>query len=70
MNYDIFQKLVLELILFLQSQCFNLVRPQVKIRNIFAICFFYRFTHGHIATLMVDCLIVSALTIQKYVDIV
>ncbi len=32
--------------------------------------FFYKFTHGHSATHMVDCLIVSALTIQKYVDIV
>ncbi len=69
MNYDIFQKLVLQLILFLQSQCFNLVRPQVKIIKIFAI-FFYRFTHGHSATHMVDCLIVGASTIQKYMDIV
>jgi len=70
MNYDIFQKLVLELISFLQSQCLNLVRPRVKIRKIFAIFFFYRFTHGHSATHMVDCLIVSASTIQKYVNIV
>jgi hypothetical protein len=37
MNYDTFQELVLDLILFWQSQCFNLVKPQVKIKNIFAI---------------------------------
>jgi len=40
-----------------------------KIIKIFAI-FFYRFTHGHSATHMVDCLIVGASTIQKYMDIV
>ncbi len=69
MNCDIFQNLVLELILFLQSQCLNLVRPQVKIRKIFTI-FFNKFTHEQSATHMVDCLIVSASIIKKCVDII
>ncbi len=67
MNYDTFQELVLDLILFWQSQCFNLVKPQVKINNS---NFFNRFTHRHNATHVIDCLIVDALIIQKYVDIV
>ncbi len=54
--------------LFLQSQCFNHVKPQLEIRKIVAIIH-CRFTHGHSAIHMVDHFNVGALTIRKYVDI-
>ncbi len=69
MDYDVFQKLVLKLTPFLQFQCFNYVRPQLKIKKMVA-NFFYRFIHGHSATHMVDHFNVGASTIHKYVDIV
>jgi hypothetical protein len=39
MTFDVFQKLVLELIPCLQSQCFNFVRPHLEIKKIIAIFF-------------------------------
>ncbi len=69
MNYDVFQKLVLKLTPFLQFQCLNHVRLQLKIKKIVA-NFFYRFIHGHSATHTVDHFNVGASTIHKHVNIV
>ncbi len=60
---------MLELTPFLQFQCLNHVRPQLKIKKIVA-NFFYKFIHGHSATHTVDHFTVGASTIHKYVDIV
>ncbi len=68
MSFEAFNSLVEELIPFLQSQCVNLVQPQVKIRKIVAIVI-YRLTHGTSATHMADWFNVIASTIRKYVHI-
>jgi hypothetical protein len=64
MNFDVFQKLVLKLTPFLQFQCLNHVRPQLKIKKIVAKKI-YRFIHGHSATHMVDHFNMGASTIHK-----
>ncbi len=64
MTFDAFQKLVLELIPCLQSQCLNLVRPHLEIKKVVAIVF-YKFANGHSATHMADRFNVGASTIQK-----
>lgn len=69
MTFDVFQKLVLELISCLQSQCLNLVRPHLEIKKIVTIVF-YKFANGHSATHMADHFNMGASTIWKYVDIV
>ncbi len=69
MTFDVFQKLVLELIPCLQSQCFDFVRPHLEIKKIVAIDF-YKFANGYSVTHMVDCFNVGASTIWKYLDIV
>ncbi len=69
MNFEAFNNLVKELTSFLQSQCVNLVLPQVKIRKIVAIVI-YRLVHGTSATHMADLFNVKASTVKKYVDIV
>jgi hypothetical protein len=61
-----FQKFMVKLIPFLQSQCLNLMRPQLKIKNIVATVL-YRFVHEHH---MVDCFNVGGSTILKYVNII
>jgi hypothetical protein len=64
--YDI---LLEKLIPYLQSQCFNLVRPHLKVKNI-VVFVFYKFANGHSASHMVDCFNVGASSIRKYVNIV
>ncbi len=69
MSFEAFNNLVEELTPFLQSQCVNLVRPQVEIIKTMAIVI-YRLVHGTSAIHMVDRFNVGASTIRKYVDIV
>jgi len=69
MNFETFNNLVKELTTFFQSQCVNLVLPQVKIRKIVAIVI-YRLVHGTNATHMADEFNVRASIVRKYVDIV
>lgn len=57
----IFQILMLKLIPFFQSQCLNLMRPQLKIKKIVATVF-YKFVHEHSAAPIVDCFNVGAST--------
>jgi hypothetical protein len=64
-----FDVLVEELTLFLKSKCFNLVRPQLEVREIVVILF-YRFAHGLSPKHMLDKFDVGASTLHKYVDIV
>jgi hypothetical protein len=52
---------MLKLIPFFQSQCLNLMRPQLKIKKIVATVF-YKFVHEHSAAPIVDCFNVGAST--------
>ncbi len=69
MSFETFKNLIKELTPFLQSQCVNLVRPQVKKVKIVTIVI-YRLAHGTSATHKADQFNVGASTIRKYVDIV
>ncbi len=74
MNFEGFNSLVEKLTPFLQSQCVNLVQPQVEIRKIVAIVI-YRLAHGTSATNMADRFNVRVTRkyvkkIRKYMDIV
>jgi hypothetical protein len=69
MSFEAFNSLVEELTPFLQSQCVNLVQPQVEIRKIVAIGI-YRLAHGTSGTHMANRFNVRASTIRKYVDVV
>ncbi len=64
MSFEAFNSLVKELTPFLQSQCVNLVQPQVEIRKNVAIVI-YRLAHGTSATHMADQFNVRV--IRKYV---
>jgi hypothetical protein len=64
MSFEAFNSLVEELTSFLQSQCVNLVQPQVEIRKDVAIVI-YRLAHGTSATHMADQF--SVRVIKKYV---
>jgi hypothetical protein len=49
MSFEAFNNLLLELTLFFQSHCVNLIQPQVEIRK-FVTIVIYRLAHGNSAT--------------------
>jgi predicted AAA+ superfamily ATPase len=67
MSFETFNNLLLQLTLFFQSHCVNLIQPQVEIRKIVTIVI-NRLAHENSATHMANQFNVGTSTIRKYVD--